>query len=89
MNAASSFLRVYPIPSPADLERPKPEQAAYGNGYAAGETWALELATFVDLEQLEEAARQPWFVAAPWIRGFVDGALRTWRDMGETRYCSA
>lgn len=62
------------------------DQAAYGDGYAAGTTWADELATFVDLQQLADAAGQPFFVAPAYIRGFVDGALRTWRDVNEARY---
>lgn len=60
--------------------------AAYGDGFAAGVTWADELATFVDLQQLADAAAQPFFVAPAWVRGFVDGALRTWRDVNTARY---
>ncbi len=47
----------------------------YAAGYVAGQRWAAEVATFLELERVEAADRAPFFIAPAFVRGFIDGAL--------------
>jgi hypothetical protein len=88
---ATSKLPYCPIPDlherPAglavvELRQIGPDHPEYAAGFQAGVHWALEMATFTDLERIEAAANSPAFVAPPFVRGFVDGALASWEELG-------
>ncbi len=55
--------------------------AAYCEGHAAGQLWAVEAASFAHLERMALESRSPFFVAPAWLRGFADAAAEMWADM--------
>jgi hypothetical protein len=55
--------------------------AAYCEGHASGQRWAVEAASFADLERMALESRSPFFVAPAWLRGFADAVAEMWADM--------
>src|SRR4051812_14113163 len=55
--------------------------SAYCEGYASGQRFAVEAASFADLERFAADARSPFTVLPAWTRGFVDAVVELWQEM--------
>ncbi len=89
--ARPKLMPVYPVPDvhrappmvDAETLTQKSRDPAYAAGYCAGCRFAVDCATFDELDHLATGART-CNLTSPWLRGWFDAVTEFWAEMNNT-----